>query len=366
MLAAVCIAPFGFKPQNAYAACYHNWRDEKIMSQPTCTVNGSTMQYCSKCRARRTVSISKLGHRTNGSYTITKYATCGTTGTRVLKCTRCYAILNSQTIPATGNHNWRDSKVFQRPTCTTNGSIQQACSGCGQTRMTSPSKLGHQTNGSYSIKPPSCTEKGRRILRCTRSGCNAVLDAQYYGEPTGHCCVVKSDGKKIYRECQNPGCNYRYDEQDLTMENTPVNGEYIVYSRKDVQLSGNIDPKNHKAYQYLKLYNDADIKSRWFLLKGNQRDADFKNDGIRLEFTSDNRATAYLNYSRYPTEKEMLELGYDDEMITEWQEYAYVSYSDKELHFYPKYAFPEGVPEKVTVKNATTILFHSFALKLDY
>lgn len=179
MLAVICIAPFGLKPQNAYAACSHNWRDEKVMSQPTCTVNGSKMQYCTKCRSRRTVSISKLGHRTNGSYTIAQYATCGKAGRRVLKCTRCYAVLNSQTIPATGNHNWRESKVFQRPTCTTNGSIQQQCSGCGQTRMTYPSKFGHQSNGSYSVtKQATCTENGRRVLKCTRSGCNAVLNAQ--------------------------------------------------------------------------------------------------------------------------------------------------------------------------------------------
>lgn len=256
MLAVICIAPFGLKPQNAYAACSHNWRDEKVMSQPTCTVNGSKMQYCTKCRSRRTVSISKLGHRTNGSYTITKYATCGTTGTRVLKCTRCYAVLNSQTIPATGNHNWRDSKVFQRPTCTTNGSIQQQCSGCGQTRMTYPSKFGHQTNGSYTVtKQATCTEKGRRVLKCTRSGCNDVLNAQdipalghTQGRKVIHAATATTDKMEIYY-CGRENCNGIYSMKTITDEYSAIRKTI-----KNKNMSSEHADKTYKAIQQINSY----------------------------------------------------------------------------------------------------------------
>ena len=42
--------------------CNHNWVDEKIIKQPTCTEKGQKQQRCSKCSATRIVEIPTLGH----------------------------------------------------------------------------------------------------------------------------------------------------------------------------------------------------------------------------------------------------------------------------------------------------------------
>ena len=42
--------------------CSHNWVDEKIIKQPTCTEKGQKQQRCSKCSATRIVEIPALGH----------------------------------------------------------------------------------------------------------------------------------------------------------------------------------------------------------------------------------------------------------------------------------------------------------------
>ncbi len=42
--------------------CNHNWVDEKIIKQPTCTEKGQKQQRCSKCSATRIVEIPALGH----------------------------------------------------------------------------------------------------------------------------------------------------------------------------------------------------------------------------------------------------------------------------------------------------------------
>ena len=44
------------------ASCSHSWKDDGIVSAPTCTAGGTKNQVCSKCGAKRTASISAKGH----------------------------------------------------------------------------------------------------------------------------------------------------------------------------------------------------------------------------------------------------------------------------------------------------------------
>lgn len=83
MLAVICISPFGLKPLNANAACSHSWQDEKILNQPTCSVSGSKMQYCSKCRSRRTVTIAKLQHIKSDDFKVVQEPTCVAAGKKL-------------------------------------------------------------------------------------------------------------------------------------------------------------------------------------------------------------------------------------------------------------------------------------------
>lgn len=295
LFAVLLITPIGFKPQTAHAACSHIWQDEKIMNQPTCSVNGAKMQRCKKCGSRRTISISKKGHTTNGSFTIAQYPTCTTPGKRVLKCTRCAAILNTQTIPATGNHNWKQNKIFQKATCTTNGCIQEICSMCHQTRMTYPPQLAHQSYKRYDYNK-----------------------------------------KKSYMECTVCGTKYNY--QDLTEDTCPVQGtrkkyQYNYFLSK-IYFEGEINPDNHFSNQYLKLDNDSNLKTGSLLLSTNEKKADFYNDGIRLKFNEDGSVEAFLKYTT--DDDNLNEEIYDNYKADPWKHYAWVKYSDEKIVIYPQ------------------------------
>ena len=72
-------------------------------------------------------------HTFNGSYTVTKSATCASTGTKVAKCTSCGKVLQTVTIPKTSTHSWSSWTVTKKATCTSDGSESRTCKTCGKT-----------------------------------------------------------------------------------------------------------------------------------------------------------------------------------------------------------------------------------------
>ena len=133
------------------AACSHSTAT-RVTKAATCTSSGTRQVYCTKCKmVITTQTISATGH----SYSVTRGATCGSAGSK--KCSKCGA---TASIPATGNHNY--SVVTTAATCTTAGT--KKCSGCSAT--TSIASLGH--NYSVITRAATCTTAGtKKCSRCT-------------------------------------------------------------------------------------------------------------------------------------------------------------------------------------------------------
>ena len=125
----------------------------------TCTKSGKKIYKCNKCNAQAVETLAQKNHSWN-SWTTTKAATCGATGTKQRSCTYC-GKSETETIPATGNH-----LALSGATCTS----ASICKTCG-TQISG--KLGHSW-GSWKItKEPTCGSDGMKKRTCTRSGCGA-------------------------------------------------------------------------------------------------------------------------------------------------------------------------------------------------
>ncbi|MDD6603832.1 MAG: leucine-rich repeat protein, partial [Eubacteriales bacterium] len=106
---------------------------------------------------------------------VTKEPTCGASGTMVHKCRFCSAVITTNTIPATGKHNYK--KYTTPATTQASGKTYEKCTVCGRTRNTvTIAKIsGVKLSGtSYTydgkVKTPSVTVKnvnGKTLVKNT-------------------------------------------------------------------------------------------------------------------------------------------------------------------------------------------------------
>lgn len=254
---------------------------------------------------------------------------------KAIICTRCYAYLETKTIPKTGKHSWKDNIVFQRPTCKSEGCIQQVCRVCGETRMRYPSKLKHDTNGSHwqTISKATCTKPEKQGLRCTK--CGDVMISKDVGKPLGHQYEKMYDEleEQVYDYC--PICKTKRNKEKATEFNIPINGElkeyYVYNSLSKIWFSGEINPKNFKSAQFLK--PTSNVTEGTLKLDDEEQKADLKKHGIKINFSSDGSHKAYLYYTNQ--DDIVNQALTDGELEQNWHFYAYVKYNDGEMIFYP-------------------------------
>ena len=292
MLAIVCVNSFGLKPQNAYAACSHQFNGSYQTTWPTCTKNGE----------------------------------------RVGKCTKCGKVLNRQILYATG-HNWVDKQVIQTRTCTRNGIVIQRCTKCGTTRTNTLYAWGHSCNGSWTTtKKATCKQEGERVLKCTRSGCGAVLQRETIPK-TSHSYYYEYDRVAGWRRKHCYYCDLDDWDKELNEYNCPVQGSTKKFKAGEMEFSGEINFDNYISAQYLKLTNsyiEGDLK-----LSGEETATkdNLKKYGIKFNFNSDGTGKAYLIYSSMGDKIRQAET--DEELQQSWNFYAYVRRDGNNLILYP-------------------------------
>ena len=124
-------------------------------------------------------------------------ATCGKDGVINYKCERCGETLESEVIPATGEHTFVDEKDYIKTvdaTCVDNEKLVHLCTVCGaegEPEELEGTALGHKktldkTDPAY--KAVSCEEDGLNTFKCER--CGEKLESE----------VVKATGKHQWNE----------------------------------------------------------------------------------------------------------------------------------------------------------------------
>ena len=143
----------------------HDYRFTKTVD-PTCTDGGYDLYTCSGCGATERRNLTDAaGHKWDGG-TVTTAPTETTPGVRTRTCTVC-GQTRTETIPATGAHDYRFTKTFA-PTCTDGGYDLYTCSGCGATeRRNLTDAAGHKWDNGTVTTAPTETTPGVRTYTCT-------------------------------------------------------------------------------------------------------------------------------------------------------------------------------------------------------
>lgn len=171
-----------------WPSCSHNLVHDSWVEGhgPTCTEGAHENMHCSKCWSPAlNQPRGALGHEW-GAWTTVTEATCGQAGLKKRVCNRDGSHVETEPIPATGNHSWQLTKTVA-PTCTTKGYDLYTCSVCQQTKKENyVNATGHKTDdnqvwydndpktaetGWTVDKEATCGTAGSRHRTCVNANC---------------------------------------------------------------------------------------------------------------------------------------------------------------------------------------------------
>ncbi|MCQ2497231.1 MAG: hypothetical protein MJ131_11645 [Lachnospiraceae bacterium] len=158
----------------------HNYVDQYPVTNATCTSNGGMLQKCSGCGDKKTRVIYATGHSW-GSWKTEKNATCTENGYKRRYCSNSgCSSYETETIYASGSHNYEDQYAVTNATCTSNGGMLQKCSKCGDKKTRVIYATGHNWGSWKTEKNATCTENGYKRRYCSNSGCSSYETETIY------------------------------------------------------------------------------------------------------------------------------------------------------------------------------------------
>lgn len=148
-------------------------------------------------------AIIKCSHK--NTETNTTPATCKDSGKKETVCKDCGTAVKTETIPATGEHDWKE-EVTKPATCTEKGSKTLTCKVCGETKAEEIPELGHNWDKGSITTEPTCTEKGVKTFTCTKCHETKTENVPANGHDWGEWKVTKeatteAEGEET-RECK--------------------------------------------------------------------------------------------------------------------------------------------------------------------
>ena len=157
-----------------------------------------------------------------GDWIIDSEPGCSTEGEMHKECTECGTVMETETIPATGEHTESEWIIDEEPTCVSDGSRHKECTECGETLTTEiiPSS-GEHTEGEWIIdREPNCIAGGSRHKECTV--CHEILAVEILPADGVH-----TEGEWIIDEeptCESEG----YKHTECTVCSTVISTDTIL------------------------------------------------------------------------------------------------------------------------------------------
>ena len=148
------------------SALGHSLTEWSVITEVTCTTNGTQERHCTRCDYKQTRTVVAKGH-SYGLWNVTKKVGCITDGEQSRECSVC-GNKETKTIAATGVHSYGSWKVAKAATCTTTGTKVRSCSECGVKETVIIQPTGHKYV--ESIVKPTYTEKGYTLHKCSECG----------------------------------------------------------------------------------------------------------------------------------------------------------------------------------------------------
>ena len=148
------------------SALGHSLTEWSVITEVTCTTNGTQERHCTRCDYKQTRTVVAKGH-SYGLWNVTKKVGCITDGEQSRECSVC-GNKETKTIAATGVHSYGSWKVAKAATCTTAGTKVRSCLECGAKETVIIQPTGHKYVES-TVKP-TYTEKGYTLHKCSECG----------------------------------------------------------------------------------------------------------------------------------------------------------------------------------------------------
>ncbi len=215
-------------------ALQHDWKDYKVIVEPTCTEKGKAQETCSRCGKVRYGEVAVVAHKW-GNYEVIKQPSCGvegkaqetcevggevrygvipaleheyelvetkkaekcTAGEKKEICKNCGDVKNVYVIEAPEAHDFAANVVIKAATCTEKGLKGTACKVCGVAKEGEKTEeipaLGHKAGEWQTVREASATREGKKVQYCTV--CKALLGKKYI--PATGSTSTKTSGKTI-------------------------------------------------------------------------------------------------------------------------------------------------------------------------
>lgn len=170
------------KALNVASAAHEHRYEEYVLTEPTCTAEGSKETKCTLCGDSLGVSpIDALGHTASEDWERTVDPTCTAAGEEVKKCAVCGDVLETREVAATG-HTPGGIAVISSPTCVAEGEKVIRCRVCGDVveRIVTPVSPNAHTYSTWAVTSEGdCLTKGQKTRVCQLCGYEDVKDTTY-------------------------------------------------------------------------------------------------------------------------------------------------------------------------------------------
>lgn len=187
--------------EGSSSGCSHNYVNETITAEPTCTEAGGKTSTCSLCGDVKTEIIPSTGH-SYGEFETTKEASCTKNGTKTRTCATC-GDEDKQTIPSTGHTQGEEVKTVDA-TCINAGYTVYSCSTCKENyEVEGEAALGHsghdvctrccEVNAAWTLVTDASSLKiGDQIIIVASGNFNYALSTTQNGNNRAQASVTKN------------------------------------------------------------------------------------------------------------------------------------------------------------------------------
>ena len=253
-------------------ACDHQWKDETV-TNPTCGVDGSSVQRCEICGDTRDQVLPATGAHTWGEWTVTKAATCTVAGVKEAKCAVCGST-KTEVIPATGVHTWGQWTVTKEATYVDAGEQTRACSVCGaaEKAQTEPYVLPIKRNQKVSLVIPLASKDSIKSVASSNKKIVAVkklkkntIQLKASKKSTGKVVITIVTAKK----------------QKKTIQVNVQKGSVVAWSLTGVpeKVTLKLKPQKKKVYQLKPVVTPVTCKTKVTYSSSNKKVATVSKTG---------------------------------------------------------------------------------------
>lgn len=152
----------------------HNWGDESIVTQPTCSATGVARKVCTICGKNSDRVLDKTPHTWGSNYTVDTAPTCAEVGYESIHCTVCGEKdpTTERELPKNDQHKWTIEKVDVEATCVNPGMKHRECEVCGAKEAATeiPATNKHNYSDYVITKAPTVLKKGTKARTCQDCG----------------------------------------------------------------------------------------------------------------------------------------------------------------------------------------------------